>query len=99
MAAAANARRPEPTSMSESVGDNVRAERKKAGLSVRELARRLGVSAKALRLYDELDTLINAFGFQNSVFITIDLSSDKVPHIEPKMFIPVETFPYSLYSI
>ncbi len=52
MAAAANARRSEPTSMSESVGDNVRAERKKAGLSVRELARRLGVSASFLSQFE-----------------------------------------------
>jgi transcriptional regulator with XRE-family HTH domain len=52
VAASRRTGRPAPTAMSESVGDNVRAERKKAGLSVRELARRLGVSASFLSQFE-----------------------------------------------
>jgi transcriptional regulator with XRE-family HTH domain len=44
--------RSDPAGMSLSVGQNVRREREKAGLSVRELARRLGVSASFLSQFE-----------------------------------------------
>ena len=52
MATTGRAGSPGPNTMSESVGANVRTERKKAGLSVRELARRLGVSASFLSQFE-----------------------------------------------
>ncbi|PXY27899.1 helix-turn-helix domain-containing protein [Prauserella muralis] len=44
--------RADPGGMSVSVGQNVRRERERAGLSVRELARRLGVSASFLSQFE-----------------------------------------------
>jgi transcriptional regulator with XRE-family HTH domain len=44
--------RTDPSGMSLSVGQNVRRERERAGLSVRELARRLGVSASFLSQFE-----------------------------------------------
>jgi transcriptional regulator with XRE-family HTH domain len=44
--------RTDPGGMSLSVGQNVRRERERAGLSVRELARRLGVSASFLSQFE-----------------------------------------------
>lgn len=43
---------PGPAAMSESVGQNVRRERERLGISVRELARRLGVSASFLSQFE-----------------------------------------------
>ena len=52
MAVSRKAGRIAPGGMSVSVGQNVRNERERAGLSVRELARRLGVSASFLSQFE-----------------------------------------------
>lgn len=52
MAVSRRAGRAGPDGMSVSVGQNVRREREQAGLSVRELARRLGVSASFLSQFE-----------------------------------------------
>lgn len=52
MAVSRNGAHSDPPGMSVSVGQNVRRERVRAGLSIRELARRLGVSASFLSQFE-----------------------------------------------
>jgi transcriptional regulator with XRE-family HTH domain len=76
--------------MSESVGDNVRAERKKAGLSVRELARRLGVSASFLSQFElgqSQAAVSTLFAIASELNVSLDdllgHSIDKTPPRKP----------------